>query len=63
MKRSIKKELQFIKKQLNRMQDFEYEYNIYDVKDFEHHEKEKIKRYGLGEMNVSYFDYYDRRSK
>lgn len=50
----------FIRKQLNRMQDFEYEFSSYDLLDFEKKERDLIRKYGLGELNINYFDYYER---
>lgn len=57
-----KNKLAFVKRQLSRMQDFEYEFNNYDVQDFTKEDRVRTQAYGLGEMNISYFDYYKRIS-
>lgn len=53
----------FIRRQLNRMQDFEYEFSAYDVKDFNREDRKLLQSYGLGELNFCFIEYYNTRSK
>ena len=55
-----KKENRFVRRQLNRMQDFEYEYGLQDIKDYNELERKMLRQYEVGELNVSFLDYYER---